>query len=721
MGKKSDLSVRAVSITGKTAGPGCAGGVGGIGVLTLGAALLYLLLVLNAAPALAAQSDAPTSPCPNEALRVGPSANLPDCRAYEKVSPAEKNGYEVQATPQGLGGGGVQVRPDGDAVSFGSFGGAFAGSRSAGVNVSYLARRSSQGWTSEGIDPPLFPSRQTFLAGVIRPAFSEDMTTGIVDTVSPLVGGPEEGLGTFNLFSVEYPSTSTRLLTPGGPAPTVGGFPGQSGVLASTDAGIVAFETSTNYSSTRPGPEFLTKVYRSVGGQLELASILPDGEPTSDSAGIGGEGSPLSASFEHALSADGSRLYFSDSGTTTQLYEREQGVSVQVSQPNAGVIDPNGTQSASYFDASSDGTKAFFVSGQKLTADATTGPEDHGSDLYEFDLGAPAGHRLRDLSVDATDVEGAQVQGVVGASEDGSYVYFVALGQLKAGEGTPGVPNLYLHHGGETTFIATLDPGDNRNWDLPTEQAPTAPARVTRDGRSMVFTTTAAQPGYDNAGNSEVYLFNAEDDQLRCVSCNPTGAAATSPSRIGNENYNQGYLKRPNNLSEDGRRVFFETAESLVPVDGNEQRDVYEYQGGTLSLISAGNSAEEAIFVGASPDGDDAFIVTRQKLVPNDQDEASDLYDARVDGGFAEEPEVTGTCEADACRGPSSAPAALASASSSLLGGPANQRRSRHHRKKTRQKKKHHIKTQHKHVKQKGHGQAKSRARQAGHQHGGAK
>src|SRR4029077_3175168 len=37
----------------------------------------------------------PDTNCPNQALRTGPGANLPDCRAYEQASPTNKHGADI--------------------------------------------------------------------------------------------------------------------------------------------------------------------------------------------------------------------------------------------------------------------------------------------------------------------------------------------------------------------------------------------------------------------------------------------------------------------------------------------------------------------------------------------------------------------------------------------------------------------------------------------------
>ena len=76
--------------------------------------------------------------------------------------------------------------------------------------------------------------------------------------------------------------------------------------------------------------------------------------------------------------------------------------------------------------ANSETTKIFFTDVEKLTSDSTA--EAGKPDLYEYDLEKPQGQRLTDLT--ATAGGPANVLGVAGASEDGSYVYFAAEANL---------------------------------------------------------------------------------------------------------------------------------------------------------------------------------------------------------------------------------------------------------------------------------------------------
>ena len=87
-------------------------------------------------------------------------------------------------------------------------------------------------------------------------------------------------------------------------------------------------------------------------------------------------------------------------------------------------------------------------------------------------------------------------------------------------------------------------------------------------------------------------------------------------------------------VSADGSKVFFETPDSLVPADSNGLIDTYEWSGGAPHLISSGAGDSNSIFVDASPSGNDVYFSTRDRLLRLDRDENSDVYDARVGGGF---------------------------------------------------------------------------------------
>jgi hypothetical protein len=127
-------------------------------------------------------------------------------------------------------------------------------------------------------------------------------------------------------------------------------------------------------------------------------------------------------------------------------------------------------------------------------------------------------------------------------------------------------------------------------------------------------------------------------------------------------------------LSDDGRYVFFSTAEGLVPQDVNGVMDVYEYDAssGSLHLLSTGTDPNPSWFADATPNGSDVLIGTSQRLVGQDTDESIDLYDARVDGGLAAQnppsPPPPCTDEAGCRTAPGPEPSLPALASSAFAG-----------------------------------------------------
>jgi hypothetical protein len=254
------------------------------------------------------------------------------------------------------------------------------------------------------------------------------------------------------------------------------------------------------------------------------------------------------------------------------------------------------------------------------------------------------------------------VVGVAGISEDGASVYFVADASLTsnarpgAGQPSPGGQNLYLAREGTLTFVATL--GDEEDdW---TDNFGGQASRVTPDGGDLAFVSSAPLTGYNNADlntgapDAEVFLYEAGSETLRCVSCNPSGERPIGPASVPKPE-ETGHL--PRYLSEDGRRVFFDSRDALLPAASNGLQNVYEYENGAIHLISSGTSDEGSTLVDTAADGDDVFFTTSAQLVSEDQDENSDMYDARVNGGF---PVSTppAPCSGEACRGPVSAPPA---------------------------------------------------------------
>ncbi len=146
----------------------------------------------------------------------------------------------------------------------------------------------------------------------------------------------------------------------------------------------------------------------------------------------------------------------------------------------------------------------------------------------------------------------------------------------------------------------------------------------------------------------ELYRFSNTDGSLACISCPPTGVPATGSATLGATG--GGSYMPPGQgtaMSSDGSKIFFNTPDPLVPGDTNtgifatgiagglaQGVDVYEWEGGTTSLISDGHSTTGSYLGGTTPSGNDAIFTTQSQLVGSDGDGYDDIYDARVGGGF---------------------------------------------------------------------------------------
>lgn len=698
-------------------------------------------LALCSPPAPAAASPLP---CANEAFRTGASAALPDCRVYEQVSPAEKGGGNAVPSNLGLP---AQAAPDGGVLAYLGYA-PFPGSvSSTPLFAAHLSARSEHGWTTSELTPPKTsagPGGTYF----VEYAFSEDLAASVVD--SPLQElAPNATPGIYNLFlrdaagAYSLINTLPPLEPPSATCPSflepncylfvdVNTFAG-----ASSSFERVIFESTARYL---PGGTAEPSLYESAleSGQrvVRLVGYMPNGEVAGEGSAAGGGSIAEVGAYRrdgrlaHAISSDGSHVVFEAPANgaetyetpqkgMTEVYDRiEHTKTLELSAPAPGVKPSHPSAApARYWDASSNGSRVFFTSSAALTTASNTG-EGAGEDLYEYDLQAPPTSALRDLSVDPGEAAGARVLGVLGVSEDGEYVYFAAEGALAPGA-VAGQPNVYLEQGHQApVLVATLSASDARDWTAtPSAEGAQLASYVAPDGHHLAFASFASLPTanfgseYDNrdrAGglaDSEVYEYTAPGAEggasgtLDCASCGlgeglPTGDAllgGTGASTGANKGGSGTPFHQPRALSADGGRLFF------TAPDGEGDRAVYEYErdgegscaetGGCQFALAIPPPGGEDMFLDASANGDDVFIATTARLAASDGDELVDVYDVRVGGGFATQPQVR--CEAG-CHPPANTTLEAPVIASGLTGPSGNvpprayvphmAKRRRHHR-----------------------------------------
>jgi hypothetical protein len=573
--------------------------------LTPGASYEFRLVVSNAVKSVTAEAV----PFTMQSLPAAPE--LPDSRAWELVSPPDKHGGSIQ--PITHEGGAIQAAENGDAITYVTVDPIVVdppGNRALEPSQ-VLSKRGTGGWSTEDITTPNDDVGNVRVGyDATYEDFSPDLSLGLAEPTGrtplapPVLPGEtqEKTLWLRDDSTGSYLALATAANTQPGarldaPEGTVGGgfdvidFQG-----ASPDLSHIVFQDPNALLEGFGGG-----LFEWSGGQL---AYVGTGE-------LGGHSSSSSRGqiVRHAVSDNGSRVVWNIQETPEQLYlrnmEREETVSV-----GAGLFQT----------ANSEGSKVFFTNNEELFVfEETEASRDGGP-----------------LAGEVTNLTGANAEvreKVIGASEDGSYVYFVAKGVLAHG-GVSGEDNLYLSHGTKgdwtTTFIATLSGEDAEDWGGTLPGLGGLTARVSPNGEWLAFMSDRRLTGYDNTdvseqegipgegkkhADEEVYLFDAarpvsEDvpgvvDNPLCASCNPTGErpagvfdpaggeglpqllvdepevwrnrwlAGSVPGWTKENLYTAIYQSRY--LSNNGR-LFFDSPDALVPSDINGKEDVYEFE-----------------------------------------------------------------------------------------------------------------------------------------------
>ncbi len=584
----------------------------------------------------------------------------PEGRGYEMVSPLDKNGGDID---RDLGGPSLTsgASTTGDVVAYASAG-RFAGLASGQMGTYRSVRDEQTGWSTRALNPPFETDPLIDANGAGLGYLSGDLSRAVVSTNFPLAPMAPLLSASAGLYLQDNSSGSSsyRLLSIPDHQLLPSSIRSPFGFAAATpDMSHVVFDSRGVQLTDDPLPATHEGVYEWADGQVRFVSELPSG--TAAALGKAGAGSSLSSVHpgEHVISDDGQRIFFADGlAAESPLYVRENGsVTRAVSASERDGDDLSQAREARFLAAKADdGSSALFSSFVKLTDDATacdsSCPGGLSNDLYLWDADAPAGERLTDLTT--ADASGGGVLGIAAVADDLSRVFFVANGDLAEG-GADGQPNLYVWSAGDgVRHVTVLSGGDGAVWSTNREVRPVQyrDARLSDDGTQLLFASRGQVTAQDMGGTKQVYLYDDAEGRLECVSCTesvPTGDSWLFFPPDLEANHRTPY-RLPRNLSADGGRVFFETAQGLVDRDVNGRADVYMWEDGELSLISTGQAAEESEFVDASASGDDVFFTTRERLVGSDVDEKVDIYDARVGGGFAEQ-EVPPECVGDECQG----------------------------------------------------------------------
>jgi hypothetical protein len=561
---------------------------------------------------------------------------LPDGRQWEMVSPVAREGALLEPITDEDGV--IQAAATGGAISYPATNPTESGSAGYPNLAQVLSTRAADGWVSRDISlphestVPITPGRlneYTF--------FSSDLSLALVQPfgkfVPTLSAEASEQTGflrsDFDNGNLGEPCESScyrPLVTGKAPFANVA-----EGVHFGEEAECP--EGGKGAYQSRCGPQVVDATPDAHHVLLTSSVALTEGGGPGLYEWTAGKltyiGNVRLAGLHGAVSEDGSHVVVQSITGASHLYTYDSttGASIQLDAAEAGCgTCVPGPSPGEFQFASSHGERVLFTDTEKLTADGGTykfsGGLGQPADLYECEI-VEGACKLSDLAP-----SGGVIGSVIGAGEDGSWVYFVANGVLdKDGKpipgavggscetgtgGTNGTCNLYVSHNGATSLIAVLSGADSPDWSF---RLAGMTARVSPNGEWLAFMSQRSLTGYDNRDASsgqpdeEVYLYDASNGHLTCASCNVTGArphgvqfseigfgGGTSEGGLAGGQAGWGHDQwlaanlptwTPFNLSDalyqsrylsNSGRLFFNSSDALVPLDVNGNEDVYEFE-----------------------------------------------------------------------------------------------------------------------------------------------
>ena len=545
---------------------------------------------------------------------------LPDGRAYEMVSPPQKNGA-LLGDDGGIFGLQASIAADGDTViasSIQCFAGAQSCTATRGsiVGTPYEFSRGAGGWRAAALAPPANQAEVSSTYG-----YSAGEGTALFSAPAP---GAEKQ-------AVIYVRTPAGLVDVGAADPAGSGSEQgfdlvyeSAGFAADPADGITVWSTVDTWNfAERSNGETLFEYHGVDNTQPSLVAVSGGEGSTSLISACGSRPGSGGKRAPGAVSSDGRIVYFEAQKCTQGGTGVNKGVEVPVgtlyarvdnAEPSAETVDISepaanagcssveclantGSAHHSQFregifkGASEDGSRVFFMSAQQLT---NAGSQDEGANLYEYVLVGAAGRKL----VDVSEAEGGgqvaggpRVEGVTAVSADGSHVYYVAGGVLTGKPNSQGqvavagANNLYVFDAltGTNTFIASLPGSDHVDWEKTGTMA-----NVTPDGRYLVFRSRGHLTPDDTSASAaeQIYRYDAgsggagtltrisvtnegfNDDGNRSTAtpCENTSSCSEDASiAIGFLVEPLGGGRRDPTMSDNGEYVFFQSPVGLTP------------------------------------------------------------------------------------------------------------------------------------------------------------